>query len=144
MTDYDLNQILLKAVAKNSKYDITGMLLYVHGKFINQVGGRFIQVLEGDEAVVKNAYEKIKSDLRHTEITIINQCAIKTRNFPSWSMGFQSLNTTEFKHRKGHFNLDHTFLQTKSPKAINVPLTFLKSFYSMNLIDQKPAGKKSA
>lgn len=111
------------------------MLLYVQGKFINQIGGRFIQVLEGEETKVREAYDRIKQDPRHHSITLSNESSVKQRNFTSWSMGIKSMTMEEYQSMPGYFELNERFLKPGNSKTINVPLTFLKSFYSMNLTD---------
>ncbi|QJD96139.1 BLUF domain-containing protein [Mucilaginibacter robiniae] len=132
MQENDLNDILKVSLDWNLGHDLTGMLLYVEGKFLNQTAGRFIQVLEGDEQKVKYTFSKIKQDSRHHNITMVDQGKIQERNFASWSMGFKSLNKEDYKELPGFFELDHKFVSTSS-KSINVPLNFLKSFYDMHM-----------
>ena len=50
LTDEDLNQILDSARRRNLAEDITGMLIYHQGEFV--------QILEGRKKSVENIYEK--------------------------------------------------------------------------------------
>jgi len=56
----DIKNILLKARTFNIAHNITGCLLY-HDAI-------FLQILEGEEAIVKEVYHKIQQDERHTNI----------------------------------------------------------------------------
>lgn len=83
MTGQDIEDILKKAREFNSAHDITGMLLYR--------SGYFIQALEGDAEVVDKLYEKISRDPRHRNILTVYNKPIESRAFSNWSMGFKDL-----------------------------------------------------
>ncbi|HBA65177.1 MAG TPA: blue light sensor protein, partial [Methylococcaceae bacterium] len=57
MSDDDLKALLKKAREKNKKLNITGMLLHLDPFFI--------QILEGEETVVLDSFNRIKEDSRH-------------------------------------------------------------------------------
>ena len=81
LTDEDLNHILASARRRNLAEDITGMLIYHRGEFV--------QILESENKSVANVYEKfIGSDLRHTAINKVQENTISHRSFHEWSMGF--------------------------------------------------------
>jgi len=88
MSVEDLNYLLEQSRARNGKQNITGMLLYV--------GGNYIQVLEGNEKDVCEIYESILKDTRNKGNIIVEKEPIKERDFPTWSMGFQYID----KHEK--------------------------------------------
>jgi hypothetical protein len=83
MSAVDLGDLLLEIRTKNKRSGITGLLLY-HKK-------SFFQILEGEEAAVKDAYAKIEGDKRHEDIFLILSQNVKTRNFKRWNMGFVDL-----------------------------------------------------
>lgn len=83
LTQAELLMLLEKCVDNNSDNKITGMLLYKDGNFM--------QVLEGDELVVRSTYEKILKDHRHHGLNILMQGFQAGRQFPDWSMGFHNL-----------------------------------------------------
>jgi len=69
-----LRDLLHEARPKNEASNITGVLLYK--------AKRFIQVLEGEEAVVRRLYATIKSDARHTEVETLLTTRVRHRVFP--------------------------------------------------------------
>ncbi|MDX2162432.1 MAG: BLUF domain-containing protein [bacterium] len=83
MTVDDIRNILDKARAFNTSQDITGMLLYR--------GGYFIQALEGEKERVQALFDKIARDDRHQNVLKVYNAAINERAFGSWSMGFKDL-----------------------------------------------------
>jgi hypothetical protein len=93
----DLEQILEASVRNNKPCDITGMLLYV--------GGGFLQALEGEESAVTAMYRKIESDPRHQSIVVIDSSPIESRSFPTWSMGFKYLGVEDSSKREAVRNL---------------------------------------
>ena len=83
MDPQELGQILAVARRNNQRLGVTGILLYEHGSFI--------QVLEGDEPVVRELLQTIERDERHYRLQVRDERAISERNFASWSMGFVSI-----------------------------------------------------
>ena len=83
MTQDELITILKKSRENNAKLDVTGMLLYHEGNFM--------QVLEGEEDAVMALYHKIAQDPRHHMVMRIATRPIKARNFAEWEMGFTNL-----------------------------------------------------
>lgn len=75
--------LLDQAQRFNTAHDITGMLLYK--------GGNFMQLLEGPEAEITPLYEKILMDPRHDYVTLIVYEPCAQRGFAQWSMGFQDM-----------------------------------------------------
>ena len=81
LTNVDLDHILASARRRNLAENITGMLLYYRGEFV--------QILEGEKKSVENMYEKfIGPDPRHTALNKVHQNTISHRSFSEWSMGF--------------------------------------------------------
>lgn len=78
-----LLELLAKSRSNNAAIGVTGILLYKDGNFI--------QVLEGEEDVVRTLYAKIAKDTRHKGITRLLQGVEAERQFPNWSMGFRDL-----------------------------------------------------
>ena len=83
MDPQELGQILAVARRNNGRLGVSGILLYE--------AGSFLQVLEGDEPVVRELYQTIESDERHFRVKIIEQRPIEQRSFSAWTMGFVSL-----------------------------------------------------
>ena len=96
--------ILAKAREKNARLGITGMLLYKDGNFL--------QLLEGEERIVRGIYETIARDTRHFDTMITMEEAVNERMFTEWSMGFHDLSDPALQSLPGfapfrHLNFDH-------------------------------------
>lgn len=89
----ELEAILRTARQKNKPAQITGMLLYHEGSFL--------QALEGDEALVEALYERIEGDDRHTDAIVLFRGKVEGRSFEHWSMGFYRAAGTSGKMPKG-------------------------------------------
>ncbi len=77
------SQILESSIRHNKENDITGMLLYA--------GGNFLQVLEGESDCITETFQRISIDPRHHNIIEIINNPIPEREFSQWSMGFHQL-----------------------------------------------------
>jgi hypothetical protein len=100
-SDEELLDILKVSRENNSSKDITGLLLYK--------GGNFMQVLEGPDESVEALYKKIEADPRHKDLNVLSREQISTRQFPAWQMAFQDLDNPAIKNEPG-FN---QFLQNE-------------------------------
>ena len=80
MSSESITNILKTARCNNVKNNITGFLIYHNNEFI--------QILEGEEKVIKALYLKISKDTRHSGVRLISQGAIKERGFDVWNMGY--------------------------------------------------------
>jgi len=86
LSDEVLLDILASARKNNQKHNITGVLLYSEGTFI--------QVLEGEDDDVDETFATISKDIRHKNIVVMLNEPTDKRSFPSWSMGFNSVDPT--------------------------------------------------
>jgi Sensors of blue-light using FAD len=78
--DAELRALLAVARENNQRQGITGALMHQDGSFL--------QVLEGDPAVVDALFEKIGRDPRHGRVMMLARNTVETSTFPDWSMGF--------------------------------------------------------
>lgn len=97
----ELLSLLEKCHENNSRQEITGMLLYKDGNFM--------QMLEGEEEAVRSLYRKIAGDHRHRGEMTLMQGYSEERQFPAWSMGFRDLSSAETHAAAGY----NEFLNTK-------------------------------
>ena len=79
----ELNHLLDRARARNAREQVTGVLLYSHGNFM--------QYLEGPAAGIATVYEAIKADRLHHGIIELMHEPIVAREFADWSMAFRSV-----------------------------------------------------
>lgn len=118
-----LMALLEKSRAKNSTAGISGLLLYHDGNFM--------QLLEGDESVVRAAHARIVLDPRHTGCITLIQAPVTTRTFPEWSMGYRDLSSSEVLETEGYSQ----FLNAGQPRQPipadpNRAITLLQLFRS--------------
>ncbi len=99
-TESELEELLAIARANNSRLNITGMLLFHEGSFI--------QALEGEQSAVEALYNKINEDSRHFETKVLYRGDIPDRNFKTWSMGFYRSTQTSSANLDGF----HQFLRS--------------------------------
>lgn len=78
-----LLRLLRQARANNRRHDLTGVLLFRNGGFV--------QLIEGERPAVENLFGKIRADRRHENVTSIWDTESRTRWFAEWSMGFRDL-----------------------------------------------------
>ena len=94
MPDDELRDLLKIARENNKALDVTGMLLYRDGFFI--------QALEGEEETVMSLYNKIKTDPRHRSVLQVYRESVKNRSFEEWSMGFNKLESESLEGIDGY------------------------------------------
>lgn len=117
-----LVDILKKSREKNSALDVTGMLFYKDGNFM--------QLLEGDEATVRALYDTICNDTRHSDSTVIVEEPVSERYFPNWSMGFSNLDDAELKSLPGFSEFENIdFSRAKENPDIESYFNILKFFH---------------
>jgi len=100
-----LVKLLEKSHANNAKRGITGLLLYKDGNFM--------QVLEGEEDVVRTLYRKIARDPRHRGVITLSQGPLAARQFPDSSMAFRDLNAADVLSTPGYSEFLNTSLTGK-------------------------------
>jgi hypothetical protein len=122
--DQELEELLKKARSKNRSLNITGMLLYK--------GGNFMQLLEGPKEAVLPLVETIERDPRHHGFQRLLQQEKDEREFSEWQMGFKKLDGNSGAALPGQsdflktpFN-DEEYKSTPS-KALKLLLSFKKT-----------------
>ena len=83
----EMIELLEKSRRNNAKLGVTGMLLYKDGNIM--------QVLEGEESVVRGLAARIGRDPRHRGVMELVQGPQEGRHFADWSMGFRDLRSAE-------------------------------------------------
>lgn len=89
MTLTTLVVLLMQARALNERQHVTGALVYGDGQFM--------QVMEGEEAVIKDLYERVAKDPRHYGVRTLAAGPITSRRFAQWSMAFGEVPAAEFQ-----------------------------------------------
>ena len=124
ITDKELKELLAKSRDNNSSIEVTGLLIYFHGTFI--------QYLEGKEAQINDLYNKITKDKRHHNILEIDSGFSEKRAFSDWSMAFKKLEKDEAFSILGYKDLETAqfFIDNKNQDeqpALNLLKNFVKN-----------------
>jgi serine/threonine protein kinase len=82
LTQEQLRDILVKSQYKNIRLNLSGLLIF-HG-------GRFMQLLEGGKYEVAELFAAIQRDPRHTDIKVVLESDSQVRDMPSWVMGLSA------------------------------------------------------
>lgn len=99
LNDEALTRLLMDCRLKNSQKNISGILLYGYGFFI--------QMLEGNEQDVRSLfYEKIMHDTRHYGVKILNEGPSYKRLYPEWSMAFRPYDPEALLDVQGYIDPD--------------------------------------
>lgn len=102
----DLVKLLTKSMEKNRRLNVTGMLLYKEGNFL--------QLIEGECKVVTALFDEIKVDPRHYDAIVLLNEETGTRLFADWSMGFRNLDDTDLNVMPGYSKYMNTPLVAES------------------------------
>jgi hypothetical protein len=83
----ELVDILEQARVKNFRQEITGMLLYEQGAFI--------QVIEGPKENIERLLTTLLADPRHHKVQILSLKSVTAREFGQWDMAFFRRSATQ-------------------------------------------------
>lgn len=125
LTYGEILNIVEDARVNNKKNDVTGLLLFN--------SGNFMQLVEGPESTVDTLYKKIEKDRRHTDVKLLFKEPITHRNFSDWTMGFKNIeklkkNNPEFFNSFLDDDLNFSVYQQNPYRA----LQFLETFKRIN------------
>ena len=88
MDESELEQLLTYSRETNLRNDITGILLYHDGNFL--------QLLEGPQRQVQETIQRIQRDTRHKGIIPLLTRSYPKRSFEGWSMGYVRCTESKF------------------------------------------------
>ncbi|MBX2854064.1 MAG: BLUF domain-containing protein [Rhodobacteraceae bacterium] len=75
----DFEAIAAVAKRNNTALGVTGLLV--------ECAGEFLQILEGEAAIVRQLFDKIEHDPRHVDVSVVEIEEDVVRNFGAWAMG---------------------------------------------------------
>jgi hypothetical protein len=119
MTEPQLEALLIDARNFNKEHNITGILLYCDGSFM--------QYFEGPKEAVAEVYQRIVDSRQHKNIIKMVDGPVDARNFPDWLMGIAEPSKSEFLKLQTASWLEHV-----DRKDGSLGLTLLKSFWIRN------------
>ncbi len=94
ISEQTCREILNSSRRNNERDGISGLLVYISN-------GTFLQVLEGSDAAVEDAMQRIIADIRHVDIAVLVDKWSRESQFAEWSMGFKTLETDELADLEG-------------------------------------------
>jgi len=121
MTDNELLDILKTARKRNADNDVTGVLLYSEGTFI--------QVLEGQPHNIDQIFGSISNDKRHKNIIKLVEAKLDKKYFPDWNMGFATVDKDRAREIAGFLNSTGEILEDESGNTL---ASILKTFIATN------------
>jgi len=113
-SDGDLQALLAQARHNNTNQHITGALVYGNGQFA--------QIIEGEQRVLEDLYNRLLLDPRHSQVTKFADKAIATRSFGEWSMAFQAASVTQLEGQPGYVSLAALDLEPAGLSATDTQL----------------------
>jgi len=124
MTPPELLNLLRQARENNARDQITGMLLYKDGNFM--------QAFEGEEEKVTHLHGKILADPRHKDIITLLKEPLEERRFGDWSMAFQNVDLLSEDERDAvspflNQPFDKNYFGDNPNNALKLLLSFRKS-----------------
>ncbi|MEM1109019.1 MAG: BLUF domain-containing protein [Planctomycetota bacterium] len=78
LNEYELRSMVEPCRQKNVGLDITGILFYS--------AGHFVQLLEGEQDIIESLYSRICLDNRHHNVRRLLSLPVEGRWFGAWSM----------------------------------------------------------
>jgi hypothetical protein len=121
--EQQLQQLLRQANSRNQALGVTGMLLYGQEQFL--------QVLEGEQALVQPLYEHIRQDPRHRDVTTFADKQIAHRAFKDWAMAYHPQDPQQFQQFAGLVSLADLWVERPNlTQADQQLLQLLRSFVS--------------
>lgn len=132
--------MLEKSRADNKEHNVTGVLLYLSGVFL--------QVLEGPKDEILFLYDLIQKDDRNKDIEPVNVGPIDEREFNGWSMGFAVPSLERLKDVKDYFvvqssdDFDQVGAQDGGVPIMGPTVNLFKRFYDRSLAQSGEGSKE--
>lgn len=98
--DEVIADVIARSTANNQLAGVSGLLLFQRGWFL--------QVLEGPLEVVDDTFDRIRRDLRHTDIRTVADLPIAARAFGDWTMAAERFDRAMADGLAG-IQIDETF-----------------------------------
>lgn len=121
LSEDELEALLTKSRCNNPQKDITGILLYHDGNFM--------QIIEGPKQAAIELYARIQVDPLHKSVITLLSQAAEQRLFADWSMEFRNLRELSVEELTNVAPyLEDSLLSEEYVKQPNKSLKLLQSF----------------
>lgn len=118
----ELTGLLVQSRDYNRLHDVTGLLLYTPD-------GRFLQVLEGEQAAVRDLFRgRIVHDPRHFNCRVLSEGPCLRRSFANWHMGFRPAGAGHLRTLLGYVSLNGAALLVPRPPTRPELVALLEEF----------------
>jgi len=113
----DLEQLFSRTKRNNLKSNISGILIFN--------SGNFLQIMEGEQKNISKLYKKISKDKKHTNLIKLIEMPLSERLFADYETGFSII-----KDRKKANQLEDylSWLKTAEIKSIDHIITIIEKF----------------
>jgi len=85
-----------------------------------------MQLLEGDEQIIRKLFNKIVTGERHESVVLLQIGKYEQRCFTDWSMGLEQTDRELYQSLSGHFDLNDVVSKCDRLGVADVPLQFLQ------------------
>lgn len=99
LKESEIHDILNTSREFYEAHNITGCLLYYHDEFL--------QILEGDTAVIHDRMQELRLDTRHSHVTVLYGQESDVRFFKKWDMIYHIVSDTSVESMIEHKNMLH-------------------------------------
>ncbi|RZL16543.1 MAG: hypothetical protein EOO62_01020 [Hymenobacter sp.] len=124
LSSADLTDLVEKSLAWNDAHNITGMLCYSNG--------HFVQVLEGAAIDVQALFTKIRQDRRHHQVVALSERASEKRWFADWRMAFIDADLHEVYWLLGYLEAKgHNLVKPQFPLIPSHLMTLVQQFSNL-------------
>jgi hypothetical protein len=114
----DLSAITSVAKSENAKRDISGVLFFYEGKFL--------QIIEGNQFLLQQLMENIKADKRHENVEILINTTVEHRGFESWNMDYFNFSNDKKFSRENLRKLSQNFEKNLVPQSDTLVFLYKK------------------
>ena len=98
LQESEVMEILRQSQVRNYELQISGLLLYD--------GGHFLQLLEGPHDAVLKLFERIAADPRHHHVDVVHESPIVAPLMATWAMAYCSPQADQLRTPDDSFVLD--------------------------------------
>ena len=134
MTSDQLEQLVSQARSFNHARDITGILLYGDG--------HFMQLLEGPLHEVNQLYHRIRQDPRHEGVMQLTFHGTTGRIFPDWDMALVNLDFSQRVDRREFRDLVRTLAESDENRSLQI--VHLLDHFRERLEEPQPVDSSTA
>ncbi|NML63788.1 BLUF domain-containing protein [Hymenobacter sp. RP-2-7] len=121
LSEAALLTLLQQAWAEHQRAQLTGLLLYRDG--------RFLQILEGPETPLREFFSRVAADPRHGKLELLADGPKPVSDFQDWHMSFACTVPGQCTQLPGYLQLEHLLALTKSTSVRHLLHEFLVADY---------------